>query len=72
MAIALLGTGISHLVALALLEVLGRPVDVGYALVYVTLPTAFFNTLFVLPIYGLISQLHDVTRGKPVVSETEE
>jgi rod shape-determining protein MreD len=72
MSIALLGTGISHLVTLALLEILGRPVDVGYALAFVTLPTAFFNTLFVLPIYALFSRLHEVTRGKTIVREPEE
>ncbi|MGD0574710.1 MAG: rod shape-determining protein MreD [Anaerolineales bacterium] len=72
MALALLGTGISHLVSLALLGFTGRPVDVGFALAYVTLPTAFFNTLFVLPVYGLLSRLHYATRGKPAVSELEE
>jgi hypothetical protein len=41
-------------------------------LAYVTLPTAFFNTLFVLPVYGLLSRLHYATRGKATVGEFEE
>lgn len=72
MAIAVLGTAISHLTSLALLGITGRSVDVGYALTFVTLPTAFFNTLFILPVYSLLSQLHRATLGKPEVSELEE
>ncbi len=72
MAIALLGTVISHLASLALLGITGRPVDVGYALAYVTLPSAFFNTLFILPVYSLLSQLHHATLGKPEVSDFED
>jgi len=72
MAIALLGTVLSHLASLALLGITGRSVDVGYALTYVTLPTAFFNTLFVLPVYNLLSRLHYATLGKPTVTESED
>jgi rod shape-determining protein MreD len=71
MAIALFGTVISQLALLALLIALGRTLDPGYSLVYVTLPTVFLNTLFAIPVYLPLRWLHRITRP-PAKTAVEE
>jgi rod shape-determining protein MreD len=58
MAIALFGTILAHLAMIAFLALSGRSLDVGYLLTYVTLPTAFLNTLCAVPAYLGLRQLH--------------
>jgi rod shape-determining protein MreD len=70
MAIALFGTVLTHLVSIALLALFGRNLDIGYLLLYVTLPTAFLNTLCAVPVYLLLRRLHLV--GAPVLAEEKE
>ncbi|MGB7537353.1 MAG: rod shape-determining protein MreD [Anaerolineales bacterium] len=70
MAIALFGTILAHLVTVALLVVFGRPLEVGYLLMYVTLPTAFLNTLGAVPVYLALRPLHRI--GVPVLAEDME
>jgi rod shape-determining protein MreD len=67
MAIALFGTIISHLASIALLLLFGHSLEVGYLLTYVTLPTAFLNTIGSIPIYLVLRRLHLV--GAPALSE---
>lgn len=58
MAIALFGTVIAHLALIALLMLLGRTMDAGFALAYITLPTAFLNTLCAIPVYLLLRRTY--------------
>jgi rod shape-determining protein MreD len=71
MAIALFGTVLSHLAAIVLLILTGRTVDTGFALAYITLPTAFLNTLFAIPLYLFLRRLHRATLP-PAVAVAEE
>jgi len=70
MAIALFGTILAHLVMIAMLVVFGRSLEVGYLLLYVTLPTAFLNTLCSVPVYLTLRPLHRI--GVPVLAEDTE
>jgi rod shape-determining protein MreD len=70
MAIALFGTVLAQGVMLALLALFGRSLDLGYVLAYVTLPTAFLNTLCAVPIYLGLHRLH--IAGRPVLAEENE
>ncbi len=72
MGLALLGTGTSHLLGLAILGLTGRPLDVGYTLAYVTLPTAFINVALVLPVYSALRALDRATRPRELRTEAEE
>jgi rod shape-determining protein MreD len=72
MGIGLLGTGVSHLLGLALLGLTGRSLDVGYSLTYVTLPTAFVNVACILPVNAVMRWLDRATRPHPAVGEGEE
>jgi rod shape-determining protein MreD len=72
MGLALLGTGMSHLLGLAILGLIGRPLDVGYALAYVTLPTAFINVALVLPVYSALRALNRATRPHQLQTEAED
>ncbi len=72
MGLALLGTGMSHLLGLAILGLIGRPLDVGYALAYVTLPTAFINVALVLPVYSVLRALDRATRPHQLQIEAED
>jgi hypothetical protein len=47
----------------------GHPLEVGYLLAYVTLPTAFLNTIASVPVYLALRRLHFV--GAPVLAEEE-
>jgi rod shape-determining protein MreD len=70
MAIALFGTILAHLAMIALLVVFGRTLEVGYLLLYVTLPTAFLNTVGAVPVYLTLRPLHRI--GIPVLTEDDE
>jgi rod shape-determining protein MreD len=70
MAIGLFGTVLAHLASIALLALAGRNLDIGYLLTYVTLPTAFLNTLCAVPVYLLLRRLH--TFGAPALAEEKE
>ncbi len=70
MAIVLFGTIIAHLASIALLVLFGHSLEVGYLLTYVTLPTAFLNTIVSVPVYLALRRLHFV--GAPVLAEEEE
>jgi rod shape-determining protein MreD len=71
MAITLFGTVLAHLALILLLILTGRTIDVGYALAYITLPTAFLNTLAAIPVYLTLRRLHRTTRP-PGVAAAEE
>jgi rod shape-determining protein MreD len=58
MAIALFGTIIAHLASIAILVLFGHSLEVGYLLTYVTLPTAFLNTIASVPVYLILRRLH--------------
>ena len=58
MALALFGTVVAHLASIALLVLFGHSLGVGYLLTYVTLPTAFLNTIASVPMYLLLRRLH--------------
>jgi len=70
MALGLFGTILAHTAAIALLVLSGRPLDVGYLLMYVTLPTAFLNTLFAVPVYLSLRRLHTI--GASALAEEKE
>ena len=70
MAIGLFGTILTHLVLIALLVVFGRPLSIGDMLLYVTLPTAFLNTLGSVPVYLALRRMHRI--GVPVLAEDIE
>jgi rod shape-determining protein MreD len=70
MAVALAGTALAHLAMIALLALFGRGLDVGHAFAYVTLPTAFLNTLCAVPAYLGLRRLH--VAGKPALAEEME
>ena len=70
MAIALFGTILAHLTAIALLVIFGRTLEIGYLLLYVTLPTAFLNTAGAVPVYLTLRPLHRI--GVPVLAEDTE
>ncbi len=72
MGLALLGTGTTHLLGLAILSLTGRPLDVGYTLAYVTLPTAFINVALVLPVYSALRALDRATGPRELRTEVEE
>jgi rod shape-determining protein MreD len=69
MAIALFGTVIAHLASIAMLILFGHSLEVGYLLTYVTLPTAFLNTICSVPVYLILRRLHCI--GAPVLTEEE-
>jgi rod shape-determining protein MreD len=69
MAIALFGTVISHLASIAMLILFGHSLEVGYLLTYVTLPTAFLNTICSVPVYLGLRRLHFI--GAPALSGEE-
>ncbi len=71
MAIVLFGTVLAHLAMIVLLILAGRTVDIGFSLAYVTLPTAFLNTLAALPVYPLLRRLHRATLP-PALTAAEE
>lgn len=60
MAIGLFGTILAHLATIALLVLSGRSLEIGYLLMYVTLPTAFLNTTLSVPVYLLLRPLHRI------------
>jgi rod shape-determining protein MreD len=70
MAVVLFGTVLAHLVLIALLALFGRSLDVGYLLAYVTLPTAFLDTLCAVPVYLLLRRLH-LVGASPLAEEKE-
>jgi rod shape-determining protein MreD len=70
MAIALFGTILAQVALIGLLAVFGRTFDLGYALMYVTLPTAFLNTIFAVPVYLSLRKLHVI--GAPILAEENE
>ncbi|MBN1438144.1 MAG: rod shape-determining protein MreD [Anaerolineales bacterium] len=70
MAIAIFGTLLAHLASIALLTLSGRGLDIGYLLMYVTLPAAFLNTLFSVPVYLALRRLHVI--GAPALTEEGE
>jgi rod shape-determining protein MreD len=70
MAIALFGTILAHLSTVALLVLFGRNLEIGYLLMYVTLPTAFLNTLGSVPVYLALRRLHRI--GVPALAEDIE
>ena len=70
MAVALFGTILAHLATVALLVLFGRNLEIGYLLMYVTLPTAFLNTLASVPVYLMLRRLHRI--GVPVLAEDIE
>ncbi len=70
MAIALFGTVLAHLAMIAMLALFGRSFDFGYVLTYVTLPTAFLNTVLSVPVYLGLRRLHVI--GMPVLVEERE
>ena len=72
MGLALLGTGTTHLLGLAILSLTGRPLDVGYTLAYVTLPTAFINVAMVLPVFSALRALDRFAGPRELRSEVEE
>jgi rod shape-determining protein MreD len=69
MAIVMSGTVIAHLATVAMLVLFGHSLEVGYLLTYVTLPTAFLNTIASVPVYLALRRLHFV--GAPVLAEEE-
>jgi rod shape-determining protein MreD len=69
MAIALFGTLIAHLASVAMLVLFGHSLEVGYLLTYVTLPTAFLNTIASVPVYLVLRRLHFA--GGHALSEEE-
>jgi rod shape-determining protein MreD len=70
MAIGLFGTILSHLVIVMLLVLSGKSLEVGYLLMYVTLPSAFLNTVLSVPVYLPLRRLHRI--GLPVLAEDSE
>jgi len=44
------------------LSILGRSADLGYVLLYVTLPTVTFNVILMLPVFRLAGLLFQTTR----------
>lgn len=71
MAIALFSTVLSHLAMIAMLLLMGRTLNVGYALAYTTLPTAFLNTLCAIPVYLLLRRIHLALLPPAVIAEEE-
>jgi rod shape-determining protein MreD len=69
MATALFGTIIAQLASIAMLVLFGHSLEVGYLLTYVTLPSAFLNTIASVPVYLALRRLHFV--GAPALSEEE-
>ncbi|MCC7207064.1 MAG: rod shape-determining protein MreD [Anaerolineae bacterium] len=59
---AVSATGIYHLVLMVLYIVIGAPADIGYTLLYVTLPTAIFNAVLIIPVYRLLGVVYSATR----------
>ena len=70
MAIVLAGSALAHLAMIALLALFGRGTDIGYVLPYVTLPTAFLNTVCAVPVYLGLRGAHRF--GKPALAEESE
>jgi rod shape-determining protein MreD len=69
MAIALFGTVVAQLASIAMLILFGHSLEVGYLLTYVTLPTAFLNTICSVPVYLVLRRLHFV--GAKALAEEE-
>ena len=66
LATVMLATGAYHLIVLATLAAAGHTVDWQASLAQVTLPTALLNTVFMLPVYGLVRGLHSWVRPEAV------
>lgn len=60
------GTVIFHLVIVAVLAVLGRPVPFGYTLTFVTFPSVLFNAILMLPIFRVIGFVYNISQPRRV------
>ncbi len=61
---AALGTFVYHGVILIVLSIMGRPVDVGVALVRQALPTAVYNVVVMIAVYSFLAWV-DRRTGEP-------
>lgn len=55
-------TGIYHLALFVLYIVIGTPADIGHTLLHVTLPTAVFNAVLIIPVYRVLGVVYSATR----------
>ncbi|MCC7450317.1 MAG: rod shape-determining protein MreD [Anaerolineae bacterium] len=64
--VAAVGTVLYHVMLMALLTVVGRPVSISYTLPYVTLPTVLFNTVLMLPVFRVMGAIYESSRPRRV------
>ncbi len=64
--VAVAATAAYQLLMAALLAAFGRSVPLGYMLTYVTLPTALFNVILMLPIFRLMGAVFGASRPRRV------
>ena len=66
---AIAATGIYHLALIVLYIVIGTPADIGHTLLYVTVPTAVFNVVLIIPVYKLLGVVYSATRPPGVTGK---
>jgi rod shape-determining protein MreD len=64
--IAAAGTVLYHVLLVVLFSLIGRPVELGHTLLYVTLPTALFNVVLSVPIFRVMGRVFKATRPRHV------
>ncbi len=64
--IAAAGTALYHGVLIALFSLIGRPVEWGHTLLYVTLPTVVFNMVLSVPVFRVMGRVFKATRPRHV------
>ena len=66
LATALLASVLFHLITLAVYTATSHPVDWGYSLPRLVLPSVLLDTLLMLPVYALVRGLHAFVHPAPV------
>jgi rod shape-determining protein MreD len=64
--IAAAGTVLYHGLLIMLFSLIGRPVEWGHTLLYVTLPTVLFNVVLSVPIFRIMGRVFKATRPRHV------
>jgi len=61
-----IGTGIYHLLMIAVYAVLGRSAPLTYSLINVTLPTLVLNLIIILPVFRVMGRLYQAITPRRV------
>jgi rod shape-determining protein MreD len=64
--VAAVGTALYHGLLIVLFSLIGRPVEWGHTLLYVTLPTVLSNIVLSVPVFRVMGRVFKATRPRHV------